>query len=90
MLANILVFILGNDLIIADPRVRLVAHQAAHVVTLDQYHDVAIRLFFFHEAPLFDHLCVVYEADEFPLSQVDHSLLHVVHHIHYCYLFVSR
>ena len=35
MLANILVFILGNDLIIADPRIRLVAHQAAHVVALD-------------------------------------------------------
>ena len=70
-----------------QPWIALEAHQAALVkagalvFALHEDHDVAVRLLASLKALLLHHLRVVDEADELPLTQMDHSLRRVVGHV---------
>lgn len=65
-------------LVVLKPGIALEAHQSTSVFHFDEQHHVTIRLFILVEAFLFHHLSVVHEADEFPLSQIDHLLRHIL------------
>ena len=60
-----------------QPWIRLEAHQSGRVAQSCQEHDVAVGLLVLAKQLLFDHLSVVYEADELPLTQVNDALRHV-------------
>ena len=73
-----------------QPRIRLEAHQSSRISKSRQEHDVAVGLLALAKQLLFDHLSVVYEADELPLAQVNDALRHVESHVHNHDLTVSR
>lgn len=73
-----------------EPRVRLETHEANLSLASHKEHNVAICLLALFKQPLFDHLRVIYEANELPFAEVDYSLRHIQGHMHYCYLFVHR
>ena len=58
--------------------------------SLDEHHDVTVSLFRFLETFLLDHLSVINEANELPITQVNQPLRHVVRHVNDSYLFISR
>ena len=51
-----------------EPWVALEAHQAVLLFAAYKEHDIAVCLLAFAEKFLLHHLCVVHEADEFPLT----------------------
>ena len=65
-------------LIMLQPWIALEAHQTTSVFHFHEEHHVTISLFILVEAFLFHHLSVVDEADELPLTEVDHFLRHIL------------
>lgn len=51
-----------------EPRVRLKTHEADLSLAPYKEHNVAIRFLALLKQPLFDHLRVIYEANELPFA----------------------
>ena len=91
MLDNVrvcLIFIF--KLIMLKPWVALEAHQPTSVLHLHEQHHVTVGFFILVEAFLFDHLSVVDEANELPLTQVDNLLWHILSQMNDYYLVILR
>ena len=82
--------IITFKIVVLKPRIALEAHQSASVFHFDEQHNVTIGLFILVEAFLFNHLSVVDEADEFPLTQIDHLLRHILSQVNDYYLVILR
>ena len=76
---------LARLLVEVQPGVRLVAHESyfSALGVSDQENYVAIGLLPAIKATLFDHLGVVNEADELPLTEMHDALWHVKAEMHY-------
>lgn len=75
---------------ILKPRICLEAHESALIIALDENHNITVGLFAFLETLLLDHLRVINEAYEFPLTQMQDSLRCIVCHVDNGNLFVAR
>ena len=77
-------------LIVLKPGIALKAHQSTSVIHFDKQHQVTIGLFILMETFLFHHLSVVDEAYEFPLTQIDYLLRHILSQVNDYYLVILR
>ena len=77
-------------LIVLKPGIALEAHQSTSVFHFDKQHQVTIGLFILVETFLFHHLSVVDEAYEFPLTQIDYLLRHILSQVNDYYLVILR
>ena len=53
---------------ILKPRICLEAHETALIISFNENHNVTVGFFVFLKTLLLDHLCVIYEAYELPLT----------------------
>ena len=77
-------------LIKIEPGVGLEGHESHGIVAPHDKHDVTVGLLVELEEPLFNHLSVVDEANEFPFAQIYHFLWHVLDHVNNSYFGVLR